>query len=71
MREIAIRCPTTGLPVATGEKTAGKLANPAVLRILRECPVCNQPHEWRARDAWLIEEMSERPPDDDPDAVLL
>lgn len=72
MREFAIRCPETSLPVATGEKThdrgKGKCNIP---RLLKACPACGRSHDWLVRDAWLIEEVTDdRPPQDDDQELL-
>ncbi|CAH1656964.1 conserved hypothetical protein [Hyphomicrobiales bacterium] len=71
MREIAIRCPGTGLPVGTGEKTAGKIAPRELMSLLRVCPACGGSHKWDHRDAWLIDVVSDDTPDDDSDSELL
>ncbi len=72
MREFAIRCPMTRLPVATGEKTPDrKISKCNLKRMLKTCPACGEPHDWLARDAWLIEEVTSEPPPDDGDQELL
>lgn len=69
--EIAIRCPATGLPVGTGEKTAGKIDKRESLSLLLVCPACGGSHEWHYRDAWLVDAVTDETPEEDPDAVLL
>lgn len=72
VREIAIRCPITGLPVGTGE-TIARLPIPhaRAKQTLRSCPACSEAHEWLSRDAWLIDLVAEALPDNDRDPVLI
>jgi endogenous inhibitor of DNA gyrase (YacG/DUF329 family) len=53
--ELAIRCPETGLPVQTGEKTAERVLLQSVARrTLARCPACEGSHVWQIREASLI-----------------
>lgn len=55
MFELAIRCPVTGLPVSTGEKTANEpFLQSIAQRILKECPACSGTHSWQIRESWPI-----------------
>jgi hypothetical protein len=72
MREFAIRCPNTSLPVATGEKTHDrKIRKCNVRRLVKACPACGGPHDWLVKDAWLIEEVTDDPPPQNGDQELL
>lgn len=67
MKEIAIRCPKTQIPVRTG-----KLTTSMSFRLMRvsgtvdACPTCGEPHHWDSKGAWLIEaepsQQDHRPP---------
>jgi hypothetical protein len=72
MREYAIRCPATSLPVGTGEFAADRNPKPTeIKKLLTTCPECRGRHEWRTIDAWLIEAVSEKAAPDDDDTLLI
>ncbi len=56
MRELAIRCPETGLPVRTGTfSTRTSFPAMKVRGTLKECAACGKSHDWKSEEAWLIE----------------
>jgi hypothetical protein len=70
-QELAIRCPATGLPVPTGEKTEGRAIPRSMERkMLAGCSACGGSHSWLLREAWLIPAADDEPLPD-LDAELL
>jgi len=70
-QELAIRCPATGMPVATGEVTNERvLPRSSQRRIMANCPACGRSHIWQHRDAWMIPE-TKRDVEPDENAELL
>jgi hypothetical protein len=58
MPRILTTCPTTGTLVPTGQRTpAFDLATMGEGHAFR-CPVCNEPHRWRAEDAVVEETLT-------------
>ncbi|RYE29794.1 MAG: hypothetical protein EOP23_20655 [Hyphomicrobiales bacterium] len=56
MKEIIIRCPTTQIPVRTGQLTTPtSFRAMAVTGTVEECAACGSTHTWDSREAWLIE----------------
>lgn len=56
MKEIAIRCPKTQMPVRTGKLTTSmSFRLMSVSGTVEACPACGQPHHWDSKGAWLIE----------------
>lgn len=69
--ELAIRCPTTGLPVGTGEATEHRAHSRSTeRRIMPRCPACGGSHVWQLREAWMIPE-TEGDAEPNVDAELL
>ena len=66
MYELGIRCPTTGLPVETGELAPGRPdPQSTVNKTLVGCPACGKIHAWQMRDAWPIRAVRAAGDDDD------
>jgi hypothetical protein len=61
MPMIYVKCPASGLPIATGVETDGDSFRslPDVAAKV-ECPHCGMLHEWVAKDAWLSDRAPER-----------
>ena len=72
MYEFAIRCPETGLPVATGEITAQRSVPRSIIRkTLSPCPACAGAHVWQLREAWVIAATETETATDAGDAELI
>ena len=70
MYEIVIRCPETGLPVETGEKTIERTVPRSIGgKTLSRCPACNGAHVWLAREAWLVPESDDGVGTDDAELL--
>jgi hypothetical protein len=53
MPRIMTTCPTTKALVPTGQRSPGfNLTTMGEGHAFR-CPVCHEPHVWRAQDAWI------------------
>ena len=56
MGTVMIRCPATGMPVATGLiARASDFARTPVFMARSSCPFCRTEHEWFAGEAWVEE----------------
>jgi hypothetical protein len=53
-KHIFINCPSTGMPVPTGLKTASVIFEslPPVAVPL-SCPACGKTHKWKPAEAWI------------------
>lgn len=61
MGRVMIRCPTTGLAVATGlTADASAFARTPVFMARAACPFCRTEHDWFAREAWVEEPSAAR-----------
>ena len=56
MGSIMIRCPQSGREIPTGiEMDIAEFQRAPVFFSRVQCPVCDQEHEWFAKDAWVCE----------------
>jgi len=70
MFDIIIRCPETGMPVPTGQKTPERaLPRSAFRHSLRRCPSCTQSHEWLCDDAWLVRSRPDATDHQEPELI--
>jgi hypothetical protein len=54
MGSIMIRCPQSGREIPTGiEMDVAEFQRAPVFFSRVQCPVCDQQHEWFAKDAWV------------------
>lgn len=53
---IMIRCPRTGHEIPTGiEMTRSDFQRAPVFFARVRCPICDNEHEWFAKDAWVCD----------------
>lgn len=61
MGNVMIRCPLTGVAIATGlTADSSEFARTPVFMARAACPACRSEHEWFAREAWVEEPREER-----------
>ncbi len=56
MRNVMIRCPSTGTPVSTNvvvQDDASYASLPVEEAVLRDCPACGDTHVWDKRESFL------------------